>query len=72
MAPASVRGDAVYSVRRLAKALNLSVAVVYKALHSGAIPSVRFGRRYIIPKAAVARWLESAGSNVRDTKGDAN
>lgn len=40
------------------KALNLSKATVWKLVHSGAIPSVKLGGRYLVPRAGLKRLLE--------------
>ncbi len=39
-----------YTVTQLAEKLPLSKLSIYKALHKGEIPSVRIGKRYIIPR----------------------
>lgn len=49
------------SVHELAATINLSRAKTYEALRSGVIPSIRVGRRFIIPRAAIQRWLENCG-----------
>ena len=36
----------------------ISRKAFYQAIHRGEIPSVRLGRRILIPKAAFFRWLE--------------
>lgn len=54
--------SAVYSsVDELAHEIGVSRAAVYKGLRAGTIPSIRLGKRFILPRAAIARWLESAG-----------
>jgi len=49
------------SVQELANELGLSRASVYAALRSGAIPSIRLGKRFVLPRAAIAEWLKNAG-----------
>jgi len=39
--------------------LGLSRSLVYQAIETGEIPSVRVGRRILIPKAALYRLLEA-------------
>jgi excisionase family DNA binding protein len=57
---------AIYpSVEALAAELGISRQSAYAALRKGAIPAIRLGRRFIIPRAAVAKWLESAGRGTR-------
>jgi len=42
--------------------LGLSRSLVYQAIETGEIPSVRVGRRILIPKAALFRFLEATDS----------
>lgn len=39
----------------------ISRNTVSKLLNEGAIPSIRLGRRWFIPRAAVESWLATAG-----------
>ena len=39
--------------------LGLSRSLVYQAIETGEIPSVRIGKRILIPKAALYRLLEA-------------
>jgi len=39
----------------------ISRASFYAGLNRGDIPSKRIGRRFIIPRHAFTRWLETAG-----------
>jgi excisionase family DNA binding protein len=41
----------------VAKALGLSRGAAYNALQTGEIPSIRIGRRIVVPTAAVRRML---------------
>jgi len=45
--------------------LHLSLPSVYQAISANEIPSLRFGRRIVIPKAAFNRMLETAGTPSR-------
>jgi len=49
------------SVDELASALGLSRAKTYEALRDGRIPSIMLGKRFVFPRAAITRWLESCG-----------
>ena len=42
------------------KALNLSKPTVYSLVNQGRIPSIRFGRRVVVPKKALDELLASA------------
>ena len=39
------------------KRLNLSKTTTWKMVHTGQIPSVRLGKRYVVPKAALEKIL---------------
>jgi excisionase family DNA binding protein len=49
------------SVGALAEDIGLSVRSTRSALRRGEIPHIRVGRRFILPRAAIAEWLRSAG-----------
>jgi excisionase family DNA binding protein len=46
------------------KALNLGRNAAYEAVRRGDIPSVRIGRRYVIPTASLRRMLGIEGKEV--------
>ena len=50
------------SVDELAKELGISRQAAYAALHRGVIPSIRIGKRFVLPRAAIAEWLRTAGN----------
>ena len=45
-------------VERVAKALGISRNATYNGVESGEIPSIRIGRRIVVPTAAVRRMLQ--------------
>jgi len=49
------------SVDELAKEIGISRQNAYTALHRGIIPSIRIGKRFILPRSAIAEWLRTAG-----------
>lgn len=51
-----------YSPQELAKTLGVSKSLIYQALERGEIPSVKLGRRYIIPLAAIEKMLAGGGA----------
>lgn len=58
---------AVYkSVEELAKELGISRQAAYRELNQGLIPSIRIGKRFIIPRAAIQEWLKTAGQSAGD------
>ena len=48
------------------KALNLSKPTVYSLVNQGVIPSIRFGRRIVVPKKALDELLSSAAKDKPD------
>ena len=50
----------VYDVETAGKLLGLSRATAYSLCSQGVIPTVRFGKRVVVPKVALAAMLESA------------
>ena len=53
------------NVDELAQELGLGRLTVYAALRNGTIPSIRVGKRYILPRAAIAEWLKSAAGQLK-------
>lgn len=51
----------VYSVETAGELLGLSRPSAYLAVKRGEIPVIRFGRRLVVPKAALDRMLADAG-----------
>jgi excisionase family DNA binding protein len=51
------------SVEDLARELGISRQKAYAELRAGRIPSIRLGRRFVIPRAAIAEWLRTAGAS---------
>ena len=51
------RGGATYSVKEAAALLGVSSNAAYEAVHRGEIPTIRIGRRILVPRAAFDRWL---------------
>lgn len=55
------RPPATMSVLEAAKQLGISRNLAYQLVRDGEIPTLRLGRRIIVPRAAFDRWLDSAG-----------
>ena len=53
----------ILSVTETAYLLGLSRNSTYQGIQSGAIPSIRVGKRILVPKAALERMLECGGTN---------
>ena len=47
----------VYSVTEIAKLLGIGRSKAYELVRSGTVPSLRLGRRIVIPKLALSRFL---------------
>ena len=58
----------VYSVEEARKLLGLGRSGAYEAVGRGDIPTVRIGRRLLVPKADLDRMLNTFGHS--DTKPD--
>lgn len=54
--------DTRYTVPRLAEMLGLSIESVYRGIQRGDIPHLRVGRRIVLPKAAIDKWMAQAGT----------
>jgi len=58
----------VLSVAELRSKLGLSKGLIYEAIRNGQIPSIRFGRRILIPVVALQQLLgETKAPNLRVT-----
>ena len=53
----------ILTVTETANLLGLSRNSTYQGVQSGAIPSIRVGKRILVPKAALDRMLECGGTN---------
>jgi excisionase family DNA binding protein len=51
---------AVLTVKEAADTLGIGINQAYDAIKSGQIPSLKIGKRIIIPRVALERKLESA------------
>ncbi len=49
------------TVAEVAEMMRVSSMTVYRLVHSGELPAIRFGRSYRIPESAVAELIASAG-----------
>ena len=47
----------VYTVEEVARRLGLGRSATYDAIRRGQIPARRIGRRILIPRAELERWL---------------
>jgi len=60
------RESLVYSVPEAGRLLGLSRATSYMLANQRVIPTIRLGRRLVVPKIAIERMLESVGPKPKD------
>ena len=60
MTVAPIDNRLVFTVEEAAQLLGISRSFAYEAARRGEIPSMRIGRRILVPKAALERFLESS------------
>jgi excisionase family DNA binding protein len=53
-------GRLVVSVSEAAELLGISRGLAYESARAGQLPSLRLGRRLVVPRAALLTWLEGA------------
>jgi excisionase family DNA binding protein len=46
------------NAREVAKALGVSESTIYECIRTGRIPSLKLGRRVVIPRIALGRLIE--------------
>jgi excisionase family DNA binding protein len=51
-----------YTIEEAGELLGLSRNNSYNLARSGSLPTIKLGKRLLVPKAALARMLESAGT----------
>jgi len=56
----------VYTIEECADLLSIGRSKAYEAAHTGEIPTIRIGRRLLVPKAALDRMLAEAGAKTRN------
>jgi len=54
--------SAILNVNECAKILKISRGSTYNACLTGEIPHIKIGRRILIPKIAITKLLEQAGT----------
>ena len=60
VAPGSARREKLtYSVKEFAEAVGIGTGLAYAAVRSGLIPHRRVGRRILIDRVSVRRWLRN-------------
>jgi len=67
-AVAPVEKRLVFTVEVAAQLLGISRSFAYEAVQRGEIPSMRIGRRILVPKAALERFLAASGGSPKSTE----
>ncbi|MGN7191024.1 MULTISPECIES: helix-turn-helix domain-containing protein [unclassified Curtobacterium] len=49
------------TVAEVAEMMRVSKMTVYRMVHAGELPAIRFGRSFRVPEAAVAEMLRGGG-----------
>jgi excisionase family DNA binding protein len=49
----------VYTVRQVAKLLDMNLGLTYELVRKGEIPAKRLGRRWVIPRQVFHAWLNT-------------
>ncbi|MFC2032482.1 helix-turn-helix domain-containing protein [Chloroflexota bacterium] len=57
-----IKESLVFSVPEAGRLLSLSRATAYMLANQGVIPTIRFGRRLVVPKKALETLLADAGN----------
>jgi excisionase family DNA binding protein len=57
-----VENRLVVSVTEAAELLGISRGLAYELARTGELPSLRLGRRLVVPRAALLSWLEQASA----------
>ncbi len=52
------------TIREISRRLGICEETVYRMLKDGAIPNLRYGRRFIVSRAAFERWEAAIGEAV--------
>lgn len=52
------------TVAEVAEMMRVSTMTVYRMVHAGELPAIRFGRSFRIPESAVAQAIETPISDV--------
>jgi excisionase family DNA binding protein len=60
--PPISRESATLTPRESRQITRFGLNYTYALLQSGEMPAIRVGKRFFIPKAALLKWLENAGS----------
>lgn len=58
-----------FKVREIPKIVGISLPVLYEMIHAGTFPALKVGRKYLVPRSALEKWLaDNVGGQVYGEK----
>ena len=54
---------AVYTIPEVAAILGINLITVYELARNPGFPAIRIGKRIVVPKEALRRWLDNQAGN---------
>ena len=61
LSPDELESRTIITIKEMSTILGIGRNTAYEAVKKGEIPSVKVGRRILVPSKALDRWLESGG-----------
>jgi excisionase family DNA binding protein len=58
----------VYNASEASKVLNIGMNKMYELVNNNQIPFIRVGRKILIPKKELNKWLKNASDNLQYKK----
>ena len=55
-----------FTVEEAGKLLGISRALAYQMVHTGKLPTLRFGKRLVVPQKAIESMLESSAARAAE------
>jgi excisionase family DNA binding protein len=55
-----------FTVEEAGKLLGISRALAYQMVHTGHLPTLRFGKRIVVPRKAIENMLESSAAKAAE------
>jgi len=60
-----VNHKATMTPKESTRITGFGIAHTYRMLREGTMPSIRCGKKYVIPRAALQRFLETCGGQIQ-------
>ena len=61
LSPDELESRTIITIKEMSTILGIGRNTAYEAVKKGEIPSVKVGRRILVPSKALDKWLESSG-----------